>query len=190
MKGSRYSLFPIQFVPDTICSRYNMFPIQFVPDKICSRYNLCRYNLCRYKLCRYNLCRYSLYMNRIDVFCTQFSDSFEFSVFTHTANEGPVRILYKCLVPFIYSQKWNFAASLIPKQNYNTLSPNSCTLISVRDLYIYPGAICLLCCSQICGPRFWEYINRLQTHECENWDWGAIPAFKSQSWQITRLFLQ
>jgi hypothetical protein len=61
MKGSRYSLFPIQFVPDTICSRYNMFPIQFVPDTICSRYNLCRYNLCRYKLCRYNLCRYNLY---------------------------------------------------------------------------------------------------------------------------------
>jgi hypothetical protein len=66
MKGSRYSLFPIQFVPDTICSRYNMFPIQFVPDTICSRYNLCRYNLCRYKLCRYNLCRYNLYMNRDD----------------------------------------------------------------------------------------------------------------------------
>ncbi len=40
-----------------------MFPIQFVPDTICSRYNLCRYNLCRYTLCRYNLCRYNLYMN-------------------------------------------------------------------------------------------------------------------------------
>ncbi len=66
MKGSRYSLFPIKFVPDTICSRYNMFPIQFVPDTICSRYNLCRYNLCRYKLCRYNLCRYNLYMNRTE----------------------------------------------------------------------------------------------------------------------------
>jgi hypothetical protein len=45
-------MFPIQFVPDTICSRYNL-----------CRYNLCRYNLCRYKLCRYNLCRYNLYMN-------------------------------------------------------------------------------------------------------------------------------
>jgi hypothetical protein len=50
MKGSRYSLFPIQFVPDTVCSRYSLFPIQFVPDTICSRYNLCRYNLCRYNL--------------------------------------------------------------------------------------------------------------------------------------------
>ncbi len=25
----------------------------------------------------------------------------------HTVNEGPVRIQYKCLVPFMYSQKWN-----------------------------------------------------------------------------------
>ncbi len=40
MKGSRYSLFPIQFVPDTICSRYILFPIQYVPDTVCSRYNL------------------------------------------------------------------------------------------------------------------------------------------------------
>ncbi len=40
---------------------------------------------------------------------------------THSANEGPVRIQYKCLVP---------------KQNYNVLSPSSYTLISVRDLYI------------------------------------------------------
>jgi hypothetical protein len=31
MKGSQYSLFPIQFVPDTVSSRYNLFPIQFVP---------------------------------------------------------------------------------------------------------------------------------------------------------------
>jgi hypothetical protein len=36
MKGSRYSLFPIQFVPDTICSRYSLLPIQFVPDTICA----------------------------------------------------------------------------------------------------------------------------------------------------------
>ncbi len=33
--------------------------------------------------------------------------------------------------PFMYSQNWNIAASLFPKQNYDVLSPNS----SVRDLY-------------------------------------------------------
>jgi hypothetical protein len=56
----------------------------------------------------------------------------------YTANEGPVRIQYKCLVPIycIYSQKLIGAVSLLPKQNYNVLSPNSYTHISVRDLYI------------------------------------------------------
>ncbi len=38
--------------------------------------------------------------------------------------------------PFMYSQKWNCAASFFPKQNYNVLSPYSYTQISVRDLYI------------------------------------------------------
>ncbi len=37
---------------------------------------------------------------------------------------------------FMYSQKLNCAASLFPKHNYNLLSPNSYTHISVRDLYI------------------------------------------------------
>jgi hypothetical protein len=38
---TRYSLCPIQFVPDTVCARYNLcpiqiVPIQFVPDTICA----------------------------------------------------------------------------------------------------------------------------------------------------------
>ncbi len=36
----------------------------------------------------------------------------------------------------MYSQKWNCAASLFPKQNYNVQSPNSHNHISVSDLYI------------------------------------------------------
>ena len=72
----------------------------------------------------------------------------------HTANEGPERIQYKCLVvwfPFMYSQKWNCAASLFPKQNYNVLSPNS-YLIYLWEIYIFPGPICLFCCRKICEP--------------------------------------
>jgi hypothetical protein len=50
----------------------------------------------------------------------------------NTANEGPVRILYKCLVPiYVFSE----IKLLFPKQNYN-LSPSTYTHISVRDLYI------------------------------------------------------
>jgi hypothetical protein len=53
-----------------------------------------------------------------------------------TANEVLVRIQYKCLIPFTYSQKRNCAASLFPKQNYNVLSPNFHIHVSVSDLYI------------------------------------------------------
>ncbi len=65
-------------------------------------------------------------------------------------------------LPFLYSQEWNCAASLFLKQNYNVLSPNSYTHISVRDLYISSIALSSLL--------------RSQTQECRNWDrGGAIP---------------
>jgi hypothetical protein len=51
----------------------------------------------------------------------------------HTANEGPVRIQCTCLVPIYVFPEIKL---LFPKQNYNVLSPSSCTPISVRDLYI------------------------------------------------------
>jgi hypothetical protein len=51
----------------------------------------------------------------------------------YSANEGPVRIQYKCLVPiYVFpAMKMSF-----PKQNYNVLSPSSYTRIYVRNLYI------------------------------------------------------
>jgi len=51
----------------------------------------------------------------------------------HTANEGPARIQYKCLVPIYVFKEMKL---LFPKENYNVLSPSSNTHISVRDLYI------------------------------------------------------
>jgi hypothetical protein len=39
-------------------------------------------------------------------------------------------------------------------------------------IYIFPGSVCLFCCSQI-GRPIWEYINRSQIHECRNWDKAA-----------------
>jgi hypothetical protein len=55
------------------------------------------------------------------------------TIFIHTANEGPVRIPYKCLVPIYVFPEIKL---LFLKQNYNVLSPRSFTYISVRDLYI------------------------------------------------------
>jgi hypothetical protein len=52
---------------------------------------------------------------------------------SNTANEGTMRIQYKCLVPiYLFPER----KLLFPKQNYNVLSPSSYTHISVRDLYI------------------------------------------------------
>ncbi len=74
----------------------------------------------------------------------------------------------------MYSQKWNCAASLFPKQNYNVLSPNSYTHshISVRDLYISRISLSIFAAAKYVE---WsgEYINRSQTYECGNWDCGA-----------------
>jgi hypothetical protein len=51
----------------------------------------------------------------------------------YTANEGPLRIQYKCLVPtYVFPEM----KQLFPKQNYNVLSSSSYTHISERDLYI------------------------------------------------------
>jgi hypothetical protein len=58
------------------------------------------------------------------------------------ANPAVVRIQYKCLVPiYVFPQM----ILLIPKQNYNVLSPSSYNHISVRDLYIYYSAARNMC---------------------------------------------
>ncbi len=98
----------------------------------------------------------------------------------HTANEGPVRIQSKCLgFPIMYSQKWNCAASLFSKQNYNVLSLNSYIHVSVIDLYIPRISLSIFAAAKSVD-RSWKYINRSQTHECRNWDWGlAVQCIKS-----------
>ncbi len=56
-------------------------------------------------------------------------------LFEYTANEMPMRIKYKCQVPIDVFQKWNFAASLFPKQNYNILSPSFHIHVSMSSWY-------------------------------------------------------
>ncbi len=98
-----------------------------------------------------------------------------------TANEGPVRIQYKYMVPIYVFPEMKL---LFTKHNYNDLSPSSYSHISVRDIYIFPRLICLFCWRKYVD-RSWEYINRSQTHECENWDWGsAIPRKGIHKWDF------
>jgi hypothetical protein len=67
--------------------------------------------------------------------------------------------------PFMYSQKWNCTASLFPKQDFNVLSLNSYTHISMRDLYISRIHLYILLQPNMCD-RSWGYIKRSETHEC------------------------
>jgi hypothetical protein len=81
-----------------------------------------------------------------------------------TANEGPVRIQYKCLVSIYVFPEMKL---LFPKQNYNVLSPSSLhSYICERFIYFQdPSAEYVKYVDQS-----WEYINRSQTNECGNWD--------------------
>jgi hypothetical protein len=52
------------------------------------------------------------------------------------ANEGPVRIQYKCLVPIYVFPGMKLRGLISSKQNYHVLSPNFHILVSVSDLHI------------------------------------------------------
>ncbi len=102
------------------------------------------------------------------------------STLSNTANEGPVRIQYKCLVPIHVFPKMK---QLVPKQYYNVMSPRSCTHISVRDLYISRiGLPILLQEKTVCG-RSWEYINRSRTHKL----WKLFNSQKRESYIFLRV---
>ncbi len=52
-----------------------------------------------------------------------------------TANEGPVRIQYKCLVLIYVLPEMKLHVLVNSKQNYNVLSPNYHIHVSESDLY-------------------------------------------------------
>jgi hypothetical protein len=74
---------------------------------------------------------------------------------------------------------------LFPKQNYNVLSPISCTHISVRDLYISKIGLHILLQGSMWTDPEDICIKRSQTHECGNWDRGrAIPRKEIYKWDF------
>ncbi len=99
----------------------------------------------------------------------------------HTANEGLVRIQYKCLVPIYVFPEIKL---LFLRENCNGLPVP--TLKYLWEIYLFPGSVCLLCCRKIWGPILGIYcINRSHTHKCGNWDWGsAIPRKGIHKWDF------
>ncbi len=66
---------------------------------------------------------------------------------------------------------------IFPEKEWRGHSPNFHIHVSVSDLSI-PTIYLPIPLQEICGvvDPSWEYINRSQTYECGNWDWGrAIP---------------
>ncbi len=64
--------------------------------------------------------------------------------------------------------------TLFPEKELRGHSPNFQIHVSVSDFYI--PTIDLPILLQDFVDRSWEYMNRSQTHEYRNWDWGrAIP---------------
>ncbi len=80
---------------------------------------------------------------------------------------------------FLYFQKWNCAASLSPKQNYNVVLPIS-TFMYLWPIYIFPGwqDRSAYFCSQRGRPIMGiHYINHSQTYQCRNWERGRAVSF-------------
>jgi hypothetical protein len=82
----------------------------------------------------------------------------------------------------IHSQTHECGMGLRPRYSF---SRNICFQFSkfflcVSDLYILTIDLPILP-----QDRSWEYINRLQSHECGNWDWGrAVPRQGIHKWDF------
>ncbi len=72
-------------------------------------------------------------------------------------------------------------------------------LLHLWEIYIFPGSVCLLCCSQICGPILGIYKSLTDTHCYKPWrDFllprpGAADSFRTWSkksfWHVGLNFL-
>ncbi len=69
---------------------------------------------------------------------------------------------------------------VFPEKELRGLSPNFHIYVSESDFYIHRNGPFL----QEKADQSWKYINRSQTHQCGNWDWGRQFLF----WQYLFFF--
>jgi hypothetical protein len=85
-----------------------------------------------------------------------------------TTNEGTVRIQYKCLVPIYVFPEMKLCSFLISKTELKcSVSQFLHSYICERFLYFQDRSVYFSAAKYV--DRFWEYINRSQTHDCRNW---------------------
>ncbi len=91
-----------------------------------------------------------------------------------TANDWPVRIQYKCLVPVYVFPEMKL---LFPKHRVIIFCfqfPHA--YICERFIYFQDRPAYSAAGKYV--DRSWKYINCTQTHECGNWDWGPAISRK------------
>ncbi len=84
----------------------------------------------------------------------------------YTANEEPVRIQYKCLLPIYVFPEMKLCT--VQPRYFKNIIIMFCLQIPVRDLYISSISLSTLLQAKYVD-RSWEYINHSQTHGCRNW---------------------
>ncbi len=101
-----------------------------------------------------------------------------------TANEGPVRIQYKCLAPIYVFPEMKLCSLLISKTELLcSVSQFLHSYVCERFIYFQDQSAYSALGKYV--DRYWEYINRSQTHECGNWDCGrAISRKGIQKWDF------
>ncbi len=121
---------------------------------------------------------------------------FQFSILCHcrvprgiygihwfTANKGPVRIQYKCLVPIYVFPEMKL---IFIKQNYNVLSPSS-YIIYLWEIYMYISRIGLPILLQ---GNMWTILGKIQiTHRRMNVEIGTETAQFPEKEYINRTLL-
>ncbi len=88
-----------------------------------------------------------------------------------------------CSFPHCKGKIPKFRNKYSQKRNIGVSVPIS-TFMRLWVIYIFPRSVCLFCCRKYVD-RSSDYINRSQTNECGNWDWGrAIPRKGIHKWDF------